>query len=91
MASTTNHNPEFTGPVRVAAETAVTAGGVTGIGLLVGNTTNFGIFFGSGTPQDKISAAKGSLYLNSTGSSTSTRLYVNTGGTYTWTSVTAGA
>ena len=89
MANPNGYNPEFAGSVRVAAETAVTAGGVTGIGLLIGNTTNFGVFFGSGTPQAIISAAKGSLYLNTTGSSTSTRLYVNTGGTYTWTSITS--
>ena len=44
-----------------------------------------GIFFGTGAPT--FSAGQGSLYLRSDGSSTSTRAYVNTGGTG-WTAVT---
>ena len=89
MSAPNGYNPEFGGSVRTAAETAITAGGVTGVGLLVGNTTNFGIFFGSGAPT--VSAAKSSLYLRTDGSSTSTRVYVNTGGTYTWAAVTTAA
>ena len=38
-----------------------------------------------------MSAAKGSLYLNTTGSSTSTRVYVNTNGSTTWTNLTSAA
>ena len=37
------------------------------------------------------SAPQGSLYLRSDGSSTSTRLYVNTNGSTTWTNVTTAA
>lgn len=47
---------------------------------------NLGVFFGAGVPS--LSAAQGSLYINTTGSSTSTRLYVNTNGSTGWTSVT---
>ena len=36
-------------------------------------------------------AAKGSLYLRTDGSSTSTRLYVNTNGTTGWTAVTTAS
>jgi hypothetical protein len=47
------------------------------------------ILVGAGAPA--MSAAKGSLYINTTGSSTSTRLYVNTNGSTTWTAVTTVA
>ena len=50
---------------------------------------NLGVFFGSGAPT--LSAAQGSLYLRTDGSSTSTRMYVNTNGTTTWTAVTTAA
>jgi hypothetical protein len=53
------------------------------------SVTNFGIFFGSGAPT--LTAAKGSLYLRSDGSSTSTRMYVNTDGGTTWTNVVTAA
>ena len=44
-----------------------------------------GIYVGAGAPT--FSASKGSLYLNTTGSSTSTRLYVNNG-TTNWIAIT---
>lgn len=45
---------------------------------------------GAGAPTG-ITAAKGSLYVNTTGSSASTRMYVNTDGGTTWTSFTTAA
>lgn len=83
-------NPSFNGSVKVGAGTAITAAGSTGIGLLMSSTStvDFGIFFGSGAPT--ITAGKGSLYLNTTGSSTSTRLYVNDGGV-TWVAITSAS
>lgn len=68
---------------------APTAGGTTGRGLRLGSTANFGVFFGSGVPT--LSAAQGSLYLRTDGSSTTTRMYVNTNGTTGWTHVVTGA
>lgn len=62
--------------------TALTATTVTTTNLSVGGV---GIYVGAGAPS--LSAAKGSLYLNTTGSSSSTRLYVNNG-TTTWVAVT---
>jgi hypothetical protein len=56
-------------------------------GVGVGN----GATIKSGTGAPTYSAAKGSLYIRIDGSSTSTRLYVNTNGATTWTSVTTGA
>jgi hypothetical protein len=48
-----------------------------------------GLSAGAGAPT--YSAPKGSLYVNTTGSSTSTRIYVNTDGATTWTNVTTAA
>ena len=83
----------FTGDTYVVAKafaqssTAIPAGGVQAIG--VSSTTTMGVYFGSGAPT--VSAAKGSLYLRSDGSTVSDRMYVNTNGSTTWTAVTTSA
>lgn len=46
------------------------------------------IYFGTGSPSTVVTAPKGSLYLRSDGSSTSTRAYINTDGVTAWTAVT---
>jgi hypothetical protein len=69
--------------------TAIPAGGTAGAGYKLSSTANFGIFFGSGAPT--LSAAKGSIYMRSDGSSTATRMYINTDGSTTWTNVTTAA
>lgn len=63
---------------------SITTSGSTSVasGLTVGGVQ---ILVGAGAPS--MSAAKGSLYLNTTGSSTLTRLYVNNG-TTNWVAVT---
>lgn len=78
-----------TGVPTLCAVTATPAGGSTSARLLLGTTAGFGIYYGSGAPT--VSAAQGSLYLRSDGSSTSTRMYVNTNGATTWTAVTTAA
>lgn len=77
------------GVANVSAATATPAGGSTAARLLFGTTSGFGIYYGSGAPT--VSAAQGSLYLRSDGSSTSSRLYINTNGGTTWTPVTTAA
>lgn len=77
------------GSLRTSFSTAIPAGGTAGLGYLFSSTANFGIFFGSGLPT--LSAARGSLYVRSDGSSGSTRLYVNTDGGTTWTNFTSAA
>jgi hypothetical protein len=69
--------------------TAAPAGGSTAARLLFGTTAGFGIYYGSGAPT--VSAAQGSIYIRSDGSSTSTRLYVNTSGSTTWTNFASAA
>lgn len=78
-----------TGAVGAWRETAVPAGGTAGTGVLLSSATNFGIFFGSGAPT--LSAAKGSLYLRSDGTTTNDRAYINTDGGTTWTALTTAA
>lgn len=80
---------QFDSSILALAATAIPAGGTAGAGFKFSSTSNFGIFFGSGAPT--LSAAKGSLYLRSDGSSTSTRAYINTDGGTTWTNITTGA
>jgi hypothetical protein len=78
-----------TGALTAQSATAIPAGGAAGQGVLVSSAANFGVFFGSGAPT--LSAAKGSLYLRSDGTTTNDRMYVNTNGTTTWTAVTTVA
>lgn len=77
------------GVATLCSGTATPAGGSTSARLLFGTTAGFGIYYGSGAPT--VSAAQGSIYLRSDGSSTSTRLYVNTNGSTSWTNVTTAA
>ncbi len=75
------------GAVHIASTTATTAGGATAV--TIGSSPSLGIYFGSGVPS--ISAPQGSLYLRTEGSSTSTRAYINTNGSTTWTAITTAA
>jgi hypothetical protein len=70
----------------IHSNTAVPAGGTTGAGMRLSSVDNFGVFFGSGAPT--LSAAKGSLYLRSDGTTTNDRAYINTDGGTTWTALT---
>jgi hypothetical protein len=74
------------GVATLAASTATPAGGSTAARLLFGTTSGFGIYYGSGAPT--VSAAQGSIYLRSDGSSGTTRMYINTNGSTTWVNVT---
>ena len=77
------------GAATILSGTAVPAGGTAGAGYKFSSVANLGVFFGSGAPT--LSAAQGSLYLRTDGSSTSTRMYVNTNGSTTWTAVTTAS
>ena len=76
-----------TGNITADSNQAVVAGGAAA--FLATTTAGLGIYVGSGAPT--VSAAQGSLYIRTDGSSTSTRLYVNTNGTTGWTNVTTAA
>jgi len=89
LSGTVAGTASFSSSVTAMSATAIPAGGTAGAGVMVSSTANFGVFFGSGAPT--LSAAQGSLYMRSDGSSTSTRMYVNTNGSTTWTAVTTAA
>jgi hypothetical protein len=78
-----------TGKHTIFSGTAVPSGGAVDTAYLMSSTAHLGVYFGTGAPT--VSAAQGSLYMNVAGSSTSTRLYVNTDGSTTWTNVTTAA
>jgi hypothetical protein len=77
------------GVITARIGTAIPAGGTAGFGYCATSTANFGVFFGSGAPT--LSAAKGSLYLRSDGTTVNDRMYVNTNGSTTWTNVVTSA
>ena len=72
--------------VQAKSATATPAGGAVGFYM---GSDSIGIYFGSGAPT--ATAAKGSLYLRSDGTTTNNRMYVNTDGSTTWTAVTTAA
>jgi hypothetical protein len=72
----------FSGPV--ASQNGFLVGAANAV-----TTTTPGVYSGTGAPT--LTAAQGSLYLRSDGSSTSTRAYVNTDGATTWTAITTAA
>jgi len=76
-----------TGNVTADSATALVAGGASAF-IATNTAVGMGIYIGSGAPT--VAAAKGSLYLRSDGSSTSTRLYVSDGST-TWIAVTTAS
>ena len=78
-----------TAPITVGNGTGIVSGGSTVTALCATTTAGFCVYFGTGTPT--ISAAQGSIYLNNAGSSTSTRIYVNSNGTTGWVAVTTAS
>lgn len=46
------------------------------------------VLIGSGSPNTVVLATKGTLFLRTDGSSTSTRAYINTDGAKAWTAIT---
>ena len=77
-----------TSTATILRDFAIPAGGSVGAGYMFSSTSSFGTFFGSGAPT--LTAAKGSLYLRSDGSTSSDRAYINIG-TTTWTAVLTAA
>jgi hypothetical protein len=78
-----------TGAVLAYSGTAVPAAGAGNVGVTFSATANLGLFCGTGAPT--VSAAKGSLYVRTDATTTTTRLYINTDGGTTWTTFTTAA
>jgi|ERR1043165_8980942 hypothetical protein len=77
------------GVVTVQSSVALPAGGSLTASILCTSTASFGIYFGSGAPS--VAAAKGSIYLRSDGSSTSTRAYSASDSAGTWVAITTAS
>ena len=88
LGETANIILSTAGVANLAASIATPASGSATAFVQLGTTPGLGIYFGSGPPT--VSGAGGSLYLNSTGSTTATRLFVCSTGT-TWVAVTTTA
>ena len=78
----------MTSSLKVQSDLATPAGGTAEKGIQLGSSGPW-ILFGSGAPT--CSAIQGSLYLRTDGSSTSTRLYVNTNGSTGWAAITTAS
>lgn len=87
LVSGASGNTAISGVLQVCSTVSPPGGGSTGLGIAIGNQQ--GVYFGNGIPS--LSAGIGSLYLRNDGSSTSTRLYVNTNGSTGWTNVVTAA
>lgn len=76
---------------QISTQTALAppAAGATTAGIKLSSTANLGLFFGAGAPT--FTAAQGSVYMNTSGSTTATRLYVNTTGSNVWTNFVSAA
>lgn len=88
-ATTINAAGTVNGPLGAAKGEALPAGGNANASITATSTASFGVYFGSGAPS--VSAAKGSLYLRSDGSTTNNRAYIATDGAGTWTALTTAA
>lgn len=91
-------SPSLTGTVTFASLSATgtgvfISGAVASAGVVqaigIGSVAAFGVYFGAGTPSIT-SASQGSLYLNTTGSSTATRMFVFSSAS-TWIAVTTAS
>lgn len=78
-----------TGQLSLQTSTAPPAAGASTSGIKFSSTANLGLYWGSGAPT--FSAAQGSLYLRTDGSSSSTRAYMNSTGSTTWVAVTTAS
>ncbi len=78
---------DFTGNTEVADGQRLSFDAMTNVAIPAANQPY--IVAGTGAPT--FTASKGSLYIRLDGSSTSTRLYVNTNGATTWTNFTSAA
>jgi len=75
-----------TGAVTARSGTASPAA-ASAVSALSMGSAGVGVYWGTGSPNTALTAAKGSLFIATDGSSSTTRLFINTNGGTTWTSV----
>jgi hypothetical protein len=79
-------NPQFLGDAGSGRQIDVRAGGVALFHL---GSSDFVVAVGSGVPT--LSATKGSLYIRTDGSTSATRMYINSTGATTWVACTTAS
>ena len=84
-AATSVASLSATGNITADSGTAPAAGGMSAV--LISSTANLGIFVGSGAPT--VTAAQGSLYLRTDGTTTNDRIYVR--GSAAWIAITTAS
>jgi hypothetical protein len=77
---------KFLGVAGSGAGIATTAGGAEVFEI---GANSIGLYIGSGAPT--ASGAKGSLYIRTDGSTTATRLYINSTGATAWVAITTAS
>ena len=91
-AATVNDSGDVSTPGLLTAKSALASpAAASAVAALVFGAAALGLYWGTGTPNAVLTAAKGSLYIRTDGSSSSTRLYQNTDGATAWTNITAAA
>lgn len=89
--ATTGVSLSVTGALTARSGTATPAAASAVAALLFSSTANLGIYWGTGSPNTALTAAQGSLYLATDGSSSSTRAFINSNGTTGWVAVTTAS
>lgn len=84
----TGVSASVTGLLTSRSATATPAAASAVPALLFSSTANLGIYWGTGSPSTALTAAKGSIYIRTDGSTTNDRVYVNTDGSTAWTNIT---
>src|SRR5258706_4554853 len=84
VSITTSGNTVSNGNMKVGGTTAAISGGDASNAYFYGTGT-LGVYFGVGAPT--ITAAQGSLYIRTDGTTNVTRAYINTTGSTTWTAI----
>ena len=89
------------GTVKIAGNTFLTSSQISsststtfypeGPRIALGGTGNAQVMCGTGSPSGSVTAPKGTLYLRTDGSSSSTRAYINSNGGTSWVSVTTAS
>lgn len=90
LGAATGTSVSVTGALASRSGTATPAAASAVSGLAMGSAA-VGVYWGTGSPNTALSAAKGSLYLRTDGAGVADRAYINTDGSSAWTNlVTAG-
>lgn len=74
--------------VQTARSATATPAAASAVAAFAMGSAGVALFWGTGDPNTALTAPKGSLFIRTDGSSTSTRIYVNTDASTAWTSVT---